>query len=188
MKREGASLTCSAKGPLTFYVYYVGRALPSCHVSIMETVFQYEIPVYHPLAVHFPVALILVAALAMAVWAARGTAFWRQCALGLYGLGLAGGIVAYKTGEVIRAHTEGTPIVEELVGLHEDAAFYTLLLTGALLLALAGLSLWQARRLPLEHRRPVPWWARLLLALAALAAAVLVAWTAHIGGTMVWGV
>ena len=154
----------------------------------METVLQYEIPVYHPLAVHFPIALILVAALAMVVWAVRGTAFWRQCALLLYGLGLIGGIVAYKTGEAIEEHTEGTPIVEELVDMHEDVAFYTLLLTGAVLLALAALTVWRERRITLERKRRDPLVARILLTLAALAAAVLIAWTAHIGGTMVWGV
>ena len=154
----------------------------------METVFQYEIPVLHPVAVHFPVALILMAAVATGVWVFRGTAFWRQCALFLLTFGLIGGIVAYQTGEAIEEHTEGTPIVEELVDMHEDTAFYALLLTGAVLLAMAGLTLWRDRRITLERKRHDPLWARILLALATIAAALLIAWTAHIGGTMVWGV
>jgi len=138
--------------------------------------------------VHFPVALILVGALAMGVWSVRGTSFWRQCALLLLTLGWIGGIVAYQTGEVMKEHTEGTPIVEELVALHENAAFYALLVTGAVVLALAGLSVWLERRITLERNPPEPLAARIVLALTALVAAVLIAWTAHIGGTMVWGV
>ena len=154
----------------------------------MDIVFQYEIPVLHPLAVHFPIALILVAALATVVWGLRGTAFWRQGALWLFGLGLIGGIVAYKTGEAIREHTEGTPIVEDLVGLHEDAAWYTLLLTGVIVAALAGFAVWRKRRIAPEQEGRDPLVIRIILALAALAAAALIVWTAHIGGTMVWGV
>ncbi len=152
----------------------------------METLFQYEIPVWHPLVVHFPIALILVAALATVVWGIRGTSFWRRCALLLFTLGMGGGIVAYKTGEAMEEQSEGSPIVEELVGVHEDLAFYTLLVTGVTLAALAGLSWWLERGLEPASRDPLA--ARLVLALVALTAAVLVAWTAHVGGTMVWGV
>ena len=158
------------------------------HSRSMETLFQYEIPVWHPLVVHFPIALILVAALATVVWGIRGTSFWRRCALLLFTLGMGGGIVAYKTGEAMEEQSEGSPIVEELVGLHEDLALYTLLVTGVTLAALAGLSWWLERRTTLERVPRDPLAARLVLALAALAAAVLVAWTAHVGGTMVWGV
>ncbi len=154
----------------------------------METLFQYEIPVWHPLVVHFPIALILVAALATVVWSVRGTSFWRRCALLLFTLGMGGAVFAYKTGEAMEEQSEGSPIVEELVGLHEDLALYTLVVTGVTLAALAGLSLWLERRTTLEPAPQDPLAARLALALAALAAAVLVAWTAHVGGTMVWGV
>ena len=82
--------------------------------------------------------------------------------------------------------SEGSPIVEELVGVHEDLALYTLVVTGVTLAALAGLSWWLERGLEPASRDPLA--ARLVLALAALAAAVLVAWTAHVGGAMVWGV
>lgn len=154
----------------------------------MEAFFQYEIPVWHPLVVHFPVALILVAALTTMVWSIRGTPFWRRCALLLFTLGMGGGIVAYQTGEAMEEQSEGTPIVEELVGLHEDLALYTLLVTGATLIALAGLSWWLDRRITIERAPPDPVAVRVVLAVAALAAALLVAWTAHVGGTMVWGV
>ncbi len=152
----------------------------------METLFQYEIPVWHPLVVHFPIALILVAALATVVWSVRGTSFWRRCALLLFTLGMGGAVFAYKTGEAMEEQSEGSPIVEELVGWHEDLALYTLVVTGVTLAALAGLSWWLERRTTPAPQDPLA--ARLALALAALAAAVLVAWTAHIGGTMVWGV
>ncbi len=153
----------------------------------METVFQYEIPVWHPLAVHFPLALILVAAGVTVVWSFRGTAYWRRCALLLFTLGMAGALVAYQTGEAMEEQAEGTPIVEELVGMHEDAARYTLFATGATLLALAGLSVWLERRTTLERNPKDPLAVRIALAVAALLAATLVTWTGHIGATMVWG-
>ena len=153
----------------------------------MDAVLQYEIPVFHPLVVHFPIALILVGALTAVVWVARGTVFWRQCILWLFSLGLVGGIVAYKTGETLREHTEGTPIVEELGDRHEDMAFYTLLVVAAMVLLMALLTLWREKRMALEPTKPDPLIARLVLMLVALAAAALVAWTGHIGGTMVWG-
>ena len=152
----------------------------------METAFQYDIPVWHPLLVHFPIALILTGALVVVVWSVRGTTFWRHAALLLFGLGLLGGIAAHQTGEAMEEQVEGTPIVEELVDMHEDAALYTLLVTGAVLLGLAFLSGWQARRPP--PPAPDPLVGRLLLLFMALAAAALVAWTGHLGGTMVWGV
>lgn len=153
----------------------------------METFFPYEIPVWHPILVHFPIAFILAGALAASLWSLRASALWRQIALFLFTLGVAGGLGAYFTGEAMEEQAEGTPIVEELVELHESAALYTLIVAGAVLLGLAVVSVWQARQDPSE-RRPDPLSVRLVLALLALAAAALVAWTGHLGGSMVWGV
>jgi uncharacterized membrane protein len=153
--------------------------------TAMETVFQYKIPVLHPLAVHFPVSLLLLAGVPALAWLVRGTVFWRQCTLFVLASGVAGALVAYFTGEAMEEQSEGVPIVDELVGLHEDMALYTVIVA---CLALAGFA-WAAlrsRRIP--DGQPEPLWMRLTLALAVFAAAVLVAWTAHIGSTMVWGV
>lgn len=147
----------------------------------MDAVFQYEIPLLHPLAVHFPLALLLVGAAVVATWAVRGTDFWHRCGLLLFAAGFAGALFAYFTGETLKEQSEGTPIVDELVALHEDAALWTLILSGATLLALVGVLFW-------SRRDRLPTWARWLLAALALAAAGAVAWTGHIGGTMVWGV
>ncbi|MFQ5569333.1 MAG: DUF2231 domain-containing protein [Rhodothermales bacterium] len=154
----------------------------------MESVFQYDIPVLHPLAVHFPLALILLAALATWLWCLRGTTFWRRCALFLFTFGMGGGLFAYFTGEAMEEQSEGTPIVEELVEMHEEMALYTLIVTGVALVALVVLPWWLERRTAPKDSLNDPFIARIVVALIALAAAVLVAWTAHIGGTMVWGV
>lgn len=154
---------------------------------MIEALFPYEIPVWHPVLVHFPIAFILAGALAVGVWSLRATAFWRQSALLLFALGMAGGLGAYFTGETMEEQAEGAPIVEELVELHEDAALYTLLATGVVLLALAALTLSHARR-PLPERGPDALVPRLVLAVLAGVAAALVAWTGHLGGSMVWGV
>lgn len=153
----------------------------------METVFQYEIPVLHPWVVHFPIVLILMGMLVTVVWSVRGSAFWRRCGLLLFTFGMAGGFFAYETGEAIKEQSEGTPIVEELVGLHQDMALYTLIVTGVTLVALAGVSIWLERRTTLERNPPDPIGVRVVVTVLAVAAAVLVALTAHIGGTMVWG-
>lgn len=154
----------------------------------MEQVLQYEIPVWHPLAVHFPLVLILVAAGVLVVWSIRATTFWRRTGLLLLTLGMAGALFAYFTGEGLEEHVEGTPIVEELVHLHEDMALYTLIITGAALLGLAGLSLWLERRTTLERDPKDPLIPRIIITVLAVAAAALVAWTGYIGATMVWGV
>jgi uncharacterized membrane protein len=154
----------------------------------MDKVLQYDIPVVHPVAVHFPIALIVVAAFVALVWAIRGTAFWRRATLLLLSVGMIGLVVAYLTGESIEEHVEGTPIVEELVGLHETTALYALIVTGVALAGVAALSFWMERRTTLQRDPPDPISARLVLTLITVAAAILVAWTGHIGGTMVWGV
>lgn len=153
----------------------------------MEALLQYEIPVLHPLVIHFPVALVLLGALVTVVWSVRGTSFWRRCALLLFTFGMAGGIVAYKTGEAIEEQSEGTPIVDELVGLHEDMALYALLATGLTLVVLAIISWWLERRTTLERNPPDPLAVRIVIAIVAVISSLLIALTAHIGGTMVWG-
>lgn len=154
----------------------------------MDLVFQYRIPVLHPLAVHFPTALLLTAGLVGLVWMVRGTSFWRRTLLLLLVLGTAGTAFAYFTGEALEEHVEGSPIVSELVGLHEQMALYTFIGAGGALLLLLALVVYVERRTTIERDPPDPLWPRLLIGLMVLAAAALVAYTAHIGGTMVWGV
>ena len=154
----------------------------------MNTVFQYEIPVWHPLVVHFPTSLLLAALLAALVWMAWGRAFWRRVTLLLLFLGFVGAGAAYLTGEEMEEQSEGVPIVDQLVELHETMALYTLLTSGAAVLFVGGASVWLERRTTIERSPPDPLLLRLLCGLTVLAAAAFVAWTAHIGGTMVWGV
>lgn len=150
----------------------------------MDAVFHYHIPELHPLAVHFPFALLLVAALAGAFWLWRGTPFWRDVTWLLTGLGTAGAFFAYFTGDGMAEQAEGVPIVEELVGLHEQMALYTLI-AACLATLLMTAQAWWSRRFSLRTD-PLP--SRLFITAVLIATCVLVAWTAHIGSTMVWGV
>lgn len=151
----------------------------------MDAVFQYEIPALHPLAVHFPLALILASALTALVWSYRGTPFWRQTTLLLMVLGSAGAAFAYFTGDTMREQSEGVPIIDELVDLHEEMGLYTLLATLVATAALAALSVGRRAEEP-GARDPIL--LRVVMACLVFLAAALVAWTAHIGATMTWGV
>lgn len=144
--------------------------------------FDYTIPVWHPIAVHFPIALLLVAAGAALVWAVRGTDFWRGALLALLALGTVGAFVARLTGEAMEEQSEGVPIVEALVEQHETGATWTLVLAATATLALVGVLVAERRG------RPSGAVARWGVALLAVAAAVAVGWTGHLGGLMVWGV
>ena len=150
----------------------------------MDAVFQYEIPALHPLAVHFPLTLLLVSALTAFVWCFRGTSFWRHVTLLLTTLGAAGAAFAYFTGDAMYEQSEGVPIVEDLVDLHEEMGLYTLLAAIAANIALATFTV-LVRRTP---SRRDPLLSRVLVACLVFLAAALVAWTAHIGATMTWGV
>lgn len=154
----------------------------------MDLLTQYEIPYLHPLAVHFPLVLLLLAALAAAVYLARGTAVWRQAAMIFLALGAAGAYWAGETGETLEEASRGEPIVEAVVETHEQAAEWTLWAALGALALFAGASLW-LRRLPeptaVGKKDPVL--LRAALAVVAAIPAGLVAYTSHLGGIMVWG-
>ena len=134
----------------------------------MEILSQYEIPYYHPLAVHFPLVLLLLGAAASALYAALGTATWRWAALILIALGAGTAIWAEETGETLEETVDGEPVA-------------------AVVLVLVSLSVW-ARRQPDRFLPREPIAGRVAVLVLAGLAAGLVAWTAHLGGIMVWGV
>jgi uncharacterized membrane protein len=143
---------------------------------------DYTIPYYHPIAAHFPVALLVVAAAAALVWLVRSARFWGQAALLLSALGAVGAVAAYRTGEAIRYAREGAPIVEELVGRHELLAKWTIAAALASTLVLGAL-LWRTR-----PNGQVGVAGRAGAALVCGTAAALVIWGSHLGGLMTWGV
>jgi uncharacterized membrane protein len=149
------------------------------------TVFQYELPYLHPVVVHAPIALLIGAAGAAAAYAFAGTRTWRLTTLALLIAGSVGAWLAHETGETLEDAVEGEPHVEALIETHEGAAEWTQRAALLAALSFAAASLWWRAR-PASGGEPLA--ARLLLLLPALAAALLVAYTAHVGGLMVWGV
>ena len=159
----------------------------------MEPIAQYEIPFLHPLAVHFPLVLLLLGAGAATFYLVLGRPVWRHAGLLLFVLGALSAWVAGETGHDLYNAVEGDPLVEDVVGLHRDGAEWTLWTSLAAALGFALVSAARLRR-PAEgeeappSRPREPLWGRLLAFVPAAVAAALVAWTAHLGGIMVWGV
>ena len=151
----------------------------------MDAVFEYRIPVLHPLAVHLPVTLLLAASLAALIWMFRGSAFWRRCLIFLILLSAPATLLAYLTGDVMEERSEGVPIIDQLVDLHERMALLTLIATVAvtILLGVYGIGAERSRG---NRRDPIQM--RVGISVLIFLAAALVAWTAHIGATMTWGV
>lgn len=151
----------------------------------MDAVFEYRIPVLHPLAVHLPVTLLLAAALAALIWMFRGSAFWRRCLLFLTLLSVPATLLAYLSGDTMKERSEGVPIIDQLVDLHERMALFTFIATVAvtILLGVYGVG---AERSRAGSRDPIQ--VRVAISMLIFLAATLVAWTAHIGATMTWGV
>ena len=156
---------------------------------------QYEIPYLHPLAVHFPLVLLMLAAAAAGAYAVLGTATWRSAVLLLLLLGTVSAYWAHETGPALKEDVEGEPSVERFVASHQAAAAWTLRTSVVALLVTGGGTLWVRRRRRLRVASgpdgvllKEPLGLRLLVLLPALAAAALVAYTAHLGGLMVWGV
>lgn len=152
----------------------------------MEPLQTYEIPLLHPLAVHFPIALLVVGTVAVLLWVGKPTAFWYRCATLVYLAGSLGTIAAYFTGEAAEDYGEDVPIVEEIVELHEQMAIWTL---AATLITLLTLVLLRPQLLSgTKDQTPPAFPIRVAVGVLAVVATILVAWTSHLGGLMVWGV
>ncbi|MFT5145173.1 MAG: putative membrane protein [Rhodothermales bacterium] len=151
----------------------------------MDRVFEYEIPVWHPIAVHFPIVLLLAAAGCVLVWMVADSRALLRASAVLAFLGSAAALIAKQTGEQMEEEAAGSAIVESMLEIHESAAdgvfVAAVALTALLCLVLLGDRWW-------PDRAGTPWGIRLALALLAVATAALVVWTGHVGGIMVWGV
>ena len=156
----------------------------------LDLLSQYDIPYLHPLAVHFPLVLLLLGAGVAALYAALGRPVWRQAALAFFALGAVSAYVARETGHELEHAVEGEPVVEAVVETHETMANYTMWTAAFTALAFGGLTVVLRQRAQREavlgDREPLGW--RVAVLVPALAAALLVAYTAHLGGVMVWGV
>ncbi len=154
-----------------------------------DSVFQYEVPYLHPLAVHFPLVLLMLAGGSSAIYLVWGKGVWRKATLIFLGLGAASAIFASRTGEALEDEVEGEPMVEELLEIHESVAKLTTISTLVAFVVVVAFSVWWVRRpkvSTLPMKEPILFRVALFL-LAGFAAAV-VAYTGHIGGLMVWGV
>ena len=154
-----------------------------------DAVFDYSIPYLHPLVVHFPLVLLLLAGGAAAAYAIRGTAVWRRALLILLALGALAAFAAERTGEALEESVEGTPIVEELAGFHHTAALWTVRTSVLSLVVGIAVTIWWRRRRSSQSptASSEPLWMRLALLVLAGISAALVAYTAHVGAVRVWG-
>lgn len=160
----------------------------------LDLLTDYEIPYLHPLAVHFPFVLLLLAGLVGVAYAVRGTAIWRQILMGLAVLAAPAAWFALETGKALEEAVRGEPMVDLVVETHELAAKLTLTASVVLLLLTVGGTFWIRRKRARQVHRPdgmvlrEPLPLRVVLALGALAAMICVVWTGHLGGLMVWGI
>jgi uncharacterized membrane protein len=138
----------------------------------------------HPLVIHFPVALLLVAPLFLLLGALfrQSARCWFLAGLALMALGTAATYVAVPTGEAAARLVDRTEAVAPVLTRHEDLAEKTRL-TFTLLTVLFAVGMGVTR----FWQPGLPVSAALLLAFLALyaAGALLLANTAHNGGRLV---
>jgi len=148
---------------------------------------MYQFPVYHPLVVHFPVALLLLSGISSLVWLITGSPQWRLTTLFILSAGILGAIAALVTGEPMHEYSRGMPIVKALVKEHKALGYWTLYVGSAALVVLVIYSLLRKRNTGNAVAARDTLAVRLIGALLTVTAAVLVGITGHLGGTMAWG-
>ena len=126
---------------------------------------------FHPLLVHFPIALVLVAAAAELVVIATPRQAWRTVAVANICAGAAIGIVTVITGWLFAA----SPSVDVTTSLEWHRWLGTAGAVGAIGAALLSSRLHVSSRGTFAYR------------CVLFVTALLVAITGHLGGTLVWG-
>ncbi len=134
-------------------------------------------PNIHPALVHFPIALVLTAALLDALAALWGKDSLRTAAGVLWILALVGGAAAIGTG-LWAQHTVFIPnaLADDAIEDHETAGWITAGLV-------AAIALW---RIVLRFDYPHGWLKEIYLLLAA-GAVVTAGYTGYLGGELVYG-
>ena len=132
-----------------------------------------EFPTLHPLIVHFPIMLIIMAAVFQIV---SLSVFRREMGWTVVVLALLGSLGAYLSSNVFHPHTTGlTENAQRLLVEHELYAAYSLWL------AAAGFVIKVVSQFFLDRR----WWSETLATIVLLGAAVAVALAGHHGAELV---
>ena len=132
-----------------------------------------EFPTLHPLVVHFPIMLIIMAAAFQVVSIA---VFQREMGWTVIVLSLLGVIGAYLSSNVFHPHTQGlTENAQRLLQEHELYAQYSLWLAGAgFILKLISAFVFKRK-----------WWSDAMVTIVLLGAAIAVAVAGHHGAELV---
>jgi uncharacterized membrane protein len=140
----------------------------------------------HPIVVHFPIALLLVAPVFLLAGLLRKS--WARsmaaAALIVMALGTASAILAMETGEAAGEVADRTPEINEVLGHHAELAEKAVIVFSALavvaLLLTIVLDVWKREALG-RYRRA----AFAVFLLVYLGATLLVVQTGHLGGRLV---
>jgi len=146
---------------------------------------DFTIPLWHPIVVHFPIALSLVAVVAGGIWLFRNKLRWWRTVLFLEAGAFIGAFAALRTGESMEDQSEGVAMVDRFVEWHETMGERAMWALGVAIAVLI-LTRWVGMRETAHAGVRLRW--RLAAFLFVLLAAILVGLTGHIGGIMTWGV
>lgn len=145
---------------------------------------MYEIPVLHPLIVHFPIALLTVTPIAVLIWSYTQQRPWLGASLLLSALGAIGATAANLSGETMEEQSAGIPAVQALVETHELTGQITMIAAWVLVAGLVFALLSKKAR----ETGTYPAWLRFAAIALATGTALVAAYTGHLGGQMTWGV
>ncbi|WP_136603888.1 DUF2231 domain-containing protein [Paenibacillus dokdonensis] len=136
----------------------------------------------HPLIVHFPIVLLFLAAIVqiLALWRPR---LFDWPANALLGLGFISGIAAYMTGDGGEDYAKTAfGATGAMIHKHENIAFFTLVVFGVLLAIKVLVRLpWIKKHFAAGIR-----WIAPLLLIISLAGLILIYYTGHYGGEIVY--
>ena len=142
----------------------------------------------HPLIVHFPVALLLIAPVFIIIGILRppqSSTPFQICALVLMIAGSAANLFAVRTGIAARSHTHLTREVEDLLQRHQDLAETTSLTFCVLTLVFAAIVLVPRLMSRPSSSRVLTTTLPAAFLLLYAGGAMLLAHTGHIGGCLV---
>lgn len=146
-----------------------------------------DVPVVHPMVVHFPIALLLLTPALLVAWSHVQNLSWHNAAMMSASASAISTTAAYLTGEAMLAYSGESPMVKLLIERHETLALATLV--GAWLVVGALTAVYRVADYHPDHhaKSPVPYWMRSSIIVLSAITAALAAYTGHVGGQMVWG-